>query len=120
MDEAFRHLNIQKEKKGDQNVRYIDARSHPCIAVLKTPQPRPHTGNARRLVAMNVCTALSSTYFLEKKKGRDKKKKRLLARRNEHASSLGVVVPSARSCFTAVLLGVPFDPLLEFGSEVSD
>lgn len=53
------------------------------------------------------------------KKGKERKR-RLLARRNEHALSLSVVVPPARSCFAAVLLGVPFDPLLEFGSEVSD
>ena len=43
----------------------------------------------------------------------------LLAGRNEHALSVGVVSPSARSCFTAMLLGICFDSLLQFGSEVS-
>lgn len=45
--------------------------------------------------------------------------KGLLAGRNEHALFLGVVSPSTGSCFTAMLFGIPFDPLLEFGSEVS-
>lgn len=43
----------------------------------------------------------------------------LLAGRNEHALFLGVVSPSACSCFTAVLLGISFDSLLQLGSEVS-
>ena len=44
----------------------------------------------------------------------------LLARRDEHALFLSVVRPSARSRLAAVLLGVPLDPLLELGSEMSD
>ena len=63
-------------------------------------QSHPLLPNARLL-----CTL----YFMEE----------LLAWRNEHALFLSVVSPSTCSCFTAMLLRISLDSLLELRSEMS-
>ena len=44
----------------------------------------------------------------------------LLAWRNKHAFFLGVMSPSTCSCFTTMLLSIPFDSLFKLRSEVSN